>query len=329
MQAYLTNKRGLDMRLQTRYSKPKSKPSGEVKKKNKEKASGLCKNYKSMQHYLSTRLHKPLSKLTYGMIDGHTLESIEIPGNTIETPDSWTGLIVFLIANIIENNGKEALKLMADNGVTKKDFIVDKIYGKYDFERKEQLKVYKIYDTGYYIEADFNVENIFCAILGIMKICRIAIDDISFNMINKRFIEKLGDFSIIDEDESIVTISVLADELKAGKQLVEIFVFGDRIKTDSISTLLWVFCCKLAENYNDSIIMTLGKYKNTGISMTENLENVNYMQIKNSSCKVFTDNKDKDIMKFIENSCNKLDIGVDELKFKIRKPTQLSFRYER
>lgn len=319
------------MRLQTKHNKPKSKENNTPKKKRqkKEKAGELCKNYKSMQHYLSTRLYRPLSKLTYGMIDGHELEYIAISEDVIETPDSWAGLVVFLLANVIENHRSRALGLLADNKVTKQDFIVDKIYGKYDFGRKEQLKVYKIYDTGYYLEADFNVENIFCAILGIVKICNIAVDEIYFGMVNRRFIEKLNDFNIIDDDESIVEISELTGELKSGKQLIETFIFGDRIKTDSISTILWVFCCKVAENYNDSILMTLTKYKNTGISMEDNIEGVNSMQIKNSNCKVFTDNKSNDILKFIENSCKKLDIGLEELKFKVRKPVQISYRYER
>ena len=294
------------------------KPKRTVRKGRKADSLKINKNYTSMEHYRAIRAHIGLSRLTYGIIDGYEVEYIETDGSVIEIKDSWIELILFMIANVIENNPKDFLHLLSVNGVTSPSLVISKSYGKVSFDKNRQYQVYKLYDTDYYVEAVFDIPVMFSAICGLMKICSMTNDKIEFGIVSKNWIEKKIDFNILDKDESIAGPGSIADMKKMGMQIVEISILDERVGVHSVNGVLWVFCVEVHKRFGDEWIKKLPKYKSTGVSKTLDRDDVRYMQLPDSEYFVYTDLDYAGIAKFIAKSSERLGLE-DRIKFKYRK----------
>lgn len=296
----------------------KIKPTGKAKKTRKLK---INKNYSSMEHYRATRAHIRVDRLTYGVFDGHEAEYIEINGETVELKDSWTELILFMIANVIENNPNDFLYILGRHDVLSQSLTVSKSYGKVSFDKNRQFEVYKLYNTDYYVEAIFDIPTMFRVICGLLEICVKTDDEIRIGIVSKKYIEKKINFDLLEKDESIAGPQAIALMKKLNMQLVEIEILGDRVGVHGINGVLWVFCSEVFKRFGDDGLKKLPKYKSTGISKTNTRDDVNYMQLRDSELFMYTDLDPNGIAKFIESSVKKLDLeGRVRLKFrKIKK----------
>lgn len=285
----------------------------------KDKASSLKrnKNFTSMEHYRAVRAHIKLSRLTYGIIDGHEVEYIRVGDERIDIKESWIELILFMTANVMENNPKDFLSVLSKNNVTSNSFTLSKSYGKISFDRDRQYKVYKVYNTNYFVEAVFDIPNIFQLVSGLIKICSLTNEEIELGIVSKEWIEKKIDFNVLGEKESIGGPESLALMKKAGMQLIEIQMFDERVGIQSIGSVLWVLCVMIHKQFGDAGIAKLPKYKSTGVSKKNDRDDVRYMQLPESEYFVYTDLEHKGIEKFISEAAKRLEIG-NELKFKYR-----------
>lgn len=281
----------------------------------------INKNYSSMEHYRATMAHIKIDRLTYGIIDGHEAEYIEINGETIELKESWKELILFMIANVIENYPTDFIHILGKHDVVSQSLTVSKSYGKVSFDRNKQFEVYKLYNTDYYVEAIFDISTIFRVVCGLLEICVTTDDEIRIGIVSKKYIEKKINFDLLEENESIAGPQAITLMKKLDMQLVEIEVLGDRVGVQGINGVLWVFCSEIFKKFGDEGLKKLPKYKSTGISKTNTRDDVNYMQLRDSELFMYTDLNPNGIAKFIEDSIIKLDIeGQVKLKFrKIKK----------
>ena len=270
-----------------------------------------------MELYRAVRAHIKLSRLTYGIIDGHEVEYIRVGDERIDIKESWIELILFMTANVMENNPKDFLSVLSKNNVTSNSFTLSKSYGKISFDRDRQYKVYKVYNTNYFVEAVFDIPNIFQLVSGLIKICSLTNEEIELGIVSKEWIEKKIDFNVLGEKESIGGPESLALMKKAGMQLIEIQMFDERVGIQSIGSVLWVLCVMIHKKFGDDGIEKLPKYKSTGVSKKNDRDDVRYMQLPESEYFVYTDLEHKGIEKFISEAAKRLEIG-NELKFKYR-----------
>lgn len=322
------------MRLQVKHSKPKGKTEKQKKinKEKKSKGPKISKYYNDMKEFKADSAEIDLTKLTYGIINScdvnyirlkveiedEETKQVKTSEEIINIEQSWIELVLFMISNVIENYSDNFLQILGDNGVTNQTFSIDTMYGKYSFDKDKDYKVYKIYNTKYYLEAIINESNLFSAIIGLSKISGIALDEFKIGIENKKYKEVKLNFDILEDTESIVKISGVAPMLKQGIHLVGISIMGVNAEVHRMDVALYVFCSWLYKSFGESNLLTLPMCNETGISLNLGDLNNKCEPIRNSNYCVCTDGNNDDIIRFIKNSMNKLDIGEEHVKFKFR-----------
>lgn len=307
------------MRLNVKYNSKLTKTNKQKKANMEKKSKGpkISKNYADTSEYKHDNVTVDLTKLTYGMIDSCDVDYIVVPEGTVDLKGSWLQLLLFMIHNLITNYPDSFTQLLGDNEVTSQFFCIDKVYGKYTFD-KEQYKAYKIFDSGYYLEAIFTSDVIFRAILGLTKSLGISLDEIQFHLRNKKFKDIDLNFNLLEDTETVVNINEVSSMLKQGIHMISIDILGVSTRVHRIDVALVVFCNWIYENYGIDKLISIGKNKNTGISVGSNKEDIPSTAIKDSGAFVYTDGNEEDIVAFILNSLDKLEIGYDKIKFKFR-----------
>jgi hypothetical protein len=168
------------------------------------------------------------------------------------------------------------------------------------------------------LEAIFNESNIFQAIVGLSKISGISLDEFKIGIERKDYKEIKLSFDMLEETESVVTISGVASMIKEGIHLVGISLMGVNIEVHRLDVVLWHFCNWVHDSYGEIKLLMLPKYASTGIVMEGNQTDKSYMRIKNGRAYAYTDGDNMGIIKFIRDSMNGLGIGEEHIKFKFR-----------
>lgn len=312
------------MKLQTKYAEPKKKLTEQkVKKVKREKGPKLRKDYTSLNKCRADKAELTLLQMTYGFIDSHEVKYVKIPDGTIELKDSWLELILIMLNMVIESYPDRYSELLCRNNVTSQTFIVDKTYGVVTFDANKNYKVFKIFDTGLYLESLFRSSDIFLAIMGLIKICGYTLDEMSFGLVSKEYIERKLDFNKLADGEHIVGISDVASSVKSGMLLVEISIMGERLQIHDFNLLLYVFCKWVFDNYGSGQMLKMPKHKNNGVTLECKRDDVHYSQIIGSSFYVYSDLNEKSIIRFIKASIEKLGIDENTLKFKFKSPKEI------
>lgn len=309
------------MRLKTtRKTVKKSNSTGTEKqtRKKNSKEPKIVKNFNSKDKFRAIKADIDLTRLTYGVIEGHKLEYVNTPDGVIYLNDSWIEFILLMLYNVIINNPSNFQMLLAENNVASQTLFVDKVYGKYTFEASRQYKVYEIYNTGYYLESLFESSDIFSAVIGLCKICGFALDEVKLSIEDKEYIEKKLNFDLLEDGEIVAKISDVASMQKQGMRMVEFSFMGVNASVHDIMLVAYMFAKWTFDTYGDEGLLKLPKYKSTGISKSMTREDVNYMQVKGSELFIYTDGNDSGIIKFIQDGLNKLLISEDLMKFKFK-----------
>ena len=307
------------MKLQTKYTEPKKKlTETKVKKVRREKGPKLRKDYTSLNKCRADKAELTLLQMTYGFIDSHEVKYVKIPDGTIELKDSWLELILIMLNMVIESYPDRYNELLCRNSVTSQTFIVDKTYGVVTFDANKKYKVFKIFDTGLYLESLFRSSDIFLAIMGLIKICGYTLDEMSFGLVSKEYIERKLDFNKLADGEHIVGISDVASSVKSGMLLVEISIMGERLQIHDFNLLLYVFCKWVFDNYGSGQMLKMPKHKNNGVTLECKRDDVHYSQIIGSSFYVYSDLNEQGIIRFIKASIEKLGIDENTLQFKFK-----------
>lgn len=284
----------------------------------KSRTPKIRKDFSSMVHYRAETGTVDLTQLTYGVINGHDVKSVSTPDGVLTLNDSWIELVLLMVSTVYENYKDTFKTTIANAGIVSETFNIDTTYGRYSFDKRFQYKVYKVYDTGLYIESTFTEENIFKALIGLVGLCGIKLNDFKMNIVSKEYIERKVDFDLLSSNEKIVTIDQLADALKDNWVLAEIEIMNERIAITDLSAILWIFCKWVYDNFGDAGVLKLPKHKNNGVAKSSDRDDVHYQQIGNTGLFVYTNRKTSDIVRFIKSSIEKLDIPSDTVKFKLK-----------
>lgn len=306
------------MKLNVKYNSKKK--SGSIKKKNtesskKNKGPKLLKNYKDNSEYIYDNIELDLTKMRYGVIGSCNVDALILPEGTIKIENSWVEVLLVMLDTLISQG--EFQKKLEIYGITNQFFCVDTVYGKYTFEG-EQFKAYKIFDSGYYLEAVFSNENIFNAIVGLTKALDITLDGIKFHLRNKKDTRTELRFNILEERESIVNIGGLADKLKAGIHMVSMNIDGTKTIVHRIDVALVVFCKWILENVRSDIIEKIESVGKTRICKSNNVKKDEKNTKITEEYSVCTSGNEDEIIEFIDKTMKTIGLEKNQLEFKFR-----------
>ena len=293
---------------------PKQKKKTEEKKK---KGPKLSKNYKDTSDFICDKASIDMTQMKYGVISSCTLIAVELEDGIINLDNSWLEIILIMLSKLIEDKGDKAVQLLADNEVTNQFIYIDKVYGKYTFD-SQQYKAYKIFNTGYYLEAIFTVENIFNVIYGLLKLLDIPLDKIQFIVVNKKNKEEKLNFDCLEDIEYIVELENVASNIKSGIHLVEISVDDEIVRVHILDAALVAICNYLYDHISeDKLVSKLGNLNTgkTGICRIDDAEDKQYVRLKQSSLVVYTDNESESIVEFLKEIKELFSINI---RFKFR-----------
>lgn len=313
------------MKLNIRHKKTKTKTDKQkrINAEKKSKGPKLLENYMDNSYCDIHNTSLNLTQMRYGTIDSCDVDILETSDGNIEISNSWLEVLLIMLSNVINSNPDSFKKKFEENAVTNMFFIVDKVYGKYSFD-KEQYKAYKIPDTEYYLEYLNNSATVFEAILGLTKCLEISLDGIKFHLMNKVYKDLNLKFKVLEETESIVGVNELRPMLKPGMHMIAIEVLGDVFEAHSIEEALILIYKKLLSEYGVFRLSTLNSNESTGIKILEDGDEVNknIFRLSDSEIGIYSD-RDKDgIVQFLIDSVLQLELGDNQLRFKFKSLTE-------
>lgn len=309
------------MRLRVKHSETKEVIEKQQKKETKEKSSKkikINKDYKNTKPFKVDKADIDLTKLKYGAIESHELTGIITPDGYLEINDSWIGLIILLLNYLITEYAENFRDILISNDIASQTFCIDKIYGKYNFEKDRQFKVYNIYETGYYLEAIFDTHNIFEAITKLVYALNMDFKEIKLCIQRKGYKEVKLNYGELETHEEIVTIDNLSDKLTSCYKLTSISILTSNTSVQRLDIALVIFCTWVLNEYGRDELLKLPKNKETGITAVDTGIHENITSLKNGLVYVYTDNNIESIINFLKTSMQKLNISKEQIKFKLR-----------
>lgn len=288
------------------------KSTASSNKKKKEAKLKISSNYSDISEYKLTDIDIPLNRLKYNMIMYCDAKSITIPDGTIQLENSWNELVLLMLDTVRLNHPDNFIDYIMENGVTNQSFCVDTKYGKYSFEH--QYKAYNLYDSGYYLEAIFDVEIIFWSIIRLATCLGIALDKMSIKLVNKDYSQDDIELTKLEEESIIVNISESLEYFNNGIFLRNMKMFSTHTTVHNIAQVLAVFCNTLVDNYDVDVFKKLNSNGKTRVTMNESEENSQSMEIRHTGWYIHTDLKPDSIIKFISDSMKTLNINKDDIK---------------
>jgi len=308
------------MKLKTEHKKIKEKaPKKQETAVKRVRGEKVRKDFNSHNKYRAEIGTIDLTQLTYGVIEGHEVKSLNTSDGKISIEGSWEGLIIFLLDVVISEYPDTYRDKLLENDVASTTLVVDSKYGVYTFDKDKQYRVYSIYDTGVYIESLFSSSDIFQALVGLARICKIPLKEFKMNIVSKEYIERKLNFDLLVPGEIIVGIGDLLDRLEHNYILTEISIMNDRIELNDLGLVLWLFCKHILDVYGRDAVLKLPKHKNAGIVKDCNTDReIYYQELAGTGLYVYTNREDKDIVKFINASIEKLGIPENTVKFKLK-----------
>lgn len=288
------------------------------KKTTKDKSVKICKYYSDIEEVKFLDLDVTLDKLRYGHIIYCDVSRVTLVDGNIDINNSWIELLLIMIDTVRVNYPDTFLEVLMKNEVTHQNFCIDNKYGKYSFD-KDNFKAYKIFDSGYYLEAIFNVENIFWAIIRLAKCLGIELDKMSLKLYNKNYTKEDIKLKELEEETTVVIVSQSKEFFKKGIHLVNMNINGTHISVHRIEAVLAAFCNYIHDTYGVEGLKKLSKNGKTRISYTNTLDSESNMEIKHSGVYVYSDCEVESIIEFIVSSMNNIDMDKSDVKFYFRK----------
>ena len=312
------------MRLKTTYkSKPKkTEKTKELEKERKSKGPKLNEDYMSPKKPTEHFVTVDLTKLSYGYINSCDLLSVTVEDGTVELENSWIEYILMMLDALIINKPDEFQKLFVKYEICDKNFTVDKFYGKVSTKNNE-LSAYNIYNSGYYLEANFTTEVIYNAISKLSKCLGYSVVEMQFNLENREFVDADLNFGEVSEEETICGLDGLRKMTKSGIHMISMSIDDKVVKAHRIDVALYMLCCWVYVNYDMFTFSQFESVGNTGVSFSDNSEDeeddtVAYQHILDSTLYIHTDFDTDEIIEYMANIVKALGLNKDSIKFKFR-----------
>lgn len=258
-----------------------------------------------------------LKQLRYGILSSHNLCSIQIELDTIRLKSSWIEFILIMLSQLIADKSNNFKDTLGKYGVTNPSFSVEKIYGSYSFD-KRGYKVYKIFDTGYYLELKEENRILFNSMIALIRALNIDPAALRFNIEKHNENKETPEEKLkktLEYDTKEVTIDEVEQNLLDGEHLAYIKLFEEITKIHRMDIALLAFCNVIYDKYGMQQLMSIQNDEETGICLSIN--NVEYpsARIKDSMLCVYTSSKEESIITFMSNAISKLKINKESIKF--------------
>lgn len=302
-------------------AKRKKGPAKEEKEalanKKKFESKWINKNCFDETPFKLDRASLSLKQLRYGILSSHKLNSIQIELDTIRLKSSWIEFILIMLSQLITDNLDNFKDTLGKYGVTNSSFSVEKLYGSYSFDKRE-YKVYKIFDTGYYLELKEENRILFHSIIALIRALDIDPGTLKFNIEKHDIIKATPEEKLkktLDYNTGEVTIDEVEQSLIDGKHLAYIKIFDEITKVHHMDIALLAFCNVIYDKYGMQQLMLVQNDEETGICLSLNNTEYPSARIKDSMLNVYTSGKEESIVAFMNNTINKLKINKENIKF--------------
>lgn len=315
----------MPLKLKSKNTKKKSVVKKASKKKENKNDPYLHKNYSDITELKLVEIEQTINKLKYAHVLYYNLDSVEVDNSIIKLDNGWIELIMLMLDTVRVNNENNFINYLMENKVTTQSFCVDTKYGRYNFE-VDNYRAFKLYNSEYYVEAIFNVENIFHTIVRLAKCMGIAPEKIKFKMINKEYsIERLELIQL--EEESIqVNIKDSLNYFKRGIYLMNIKISNSiqelfeekdsvNVKIHNIQSMLYIVINYFYDTYKEEGLKKLTNLKgDTYVSVRNDDDNDKpCRKIKNSDYYIYTDCEPKSTLLFIERAMSLLGMDRNDI----------------
>ena len=298
-------------------SKAKTAKQKQIDKEKKDTKNRINENYQDNSDFNLSNVSLELNKLTFGIIRCCDVQSITIEEDSIQLNSSWVELLLIMIDDLVSNYDDWRQRLI-NNEVQSQTFQITDVYGKVDLENN--YEVYKIYDKNLYLEAVFSESNIFRALIGLTKALEMKPSQISVFLKNKNFVETELNYSSLKSNEVVYNLSdyeKILETLNNKGHIISAKIDKEYARVHSIIQLFGAFMTSLSKRESELINFKdkeklINSVNNTGF-VFEKAKNC--MSVPESNIIVATDGNEKDILLFMLNICNKLNIDI---KVKLR-----------
>lgn len=309
------------LKLRAKDIKKKTVVKKPSKKKVDKKDPYLHSNYADVSEIKHVEITQPINRLKYAHVLYYNLDLVNVNGDIIKLNNGWIELIMIMLDTIRANYKDDFIGYLMENKITTQSFCVDTKYGKYTFD-EEGYRAFKLYNSEYYVEAIFNVENIFQTIVKLTKCLGISPENILFKMINKDYNIETVKFQELEEESIKVNIKDSLPYFNKGTFLMHIKITNSIMNLDkeqeevsssihNIQSVLYVFINYVYNTYSDSGIKKLAVIKGeTHVAFEYEDNDKPCKKINNTNYLLYTDCEPKSIINFIDKSMNML--GMDK-----------------
>lgn len=286
-----------------------------LKQKRNFESKELCKNYFDSSPLKLSRGDITLKQLRLGTILSHDLKAVVVDCDTIELKSSWVEFILIMLSQLIET--KDNFKdILGKFQITNQNFYVEKVYGNYSFDT-QGYTVYKIYDTGYYLEAKLNERSIFLAIAKLIRALELNPKSIKFRVVSKKITKE----DIIKESVNYrvesVNIEDAYERFEKNENITYIKINKQTEKVNRLDVALLIMCNVIYDEYGINRLTSIQNTEQTGICLVTSSIEYPKARIKDSLLHVYTTGDYESILEFMQNTEDLLDLHI-EFGFKAR-----------
>lgn len=280
-------------------------------KKKADKRFKVSKKYNDRSLWKLEYSEKGLNELTYGMIDSCNVELLILNEDAIVIHSSWTGLVMFLLGFIYKAKGTKFLDVIAASGAMTEKMNISTKYGMYSLSSAKN-KVYQLPNTGYFVEANFDTENVFFVLTKLFEILGFDFSTVKFGL---RYNGNVTDGSfkeLVGDDGILISYRQIEYSQQIGRVLKYIIYKGKAIKVSDYQVGLWLLCCEIFKAQGEILFDIVQGNGDIGFtySSTDN------SKIVTGSSVYFFDNGDlSSEVEFISNIIKAYGLTVDDLSF--------------
>lgn len=307
------------MIIKTAEEKENNKGKSKKQEKKKRTTGSLRKDYTDMSPCRAQTFESSINKMTYGFINSHNLKYIISAEGRIDFKESWIEFILYMTYTIIKFYPDKYADILRKGNVTGSGINIDKTYGTIRLDGKAQCRVFKIYDTGLYMESRFEPAEIFNAVAGLIKIYSGDYTSVLLGIEDKKVQGTLIDTEMLDSSEEEKTLDNVFEAVDSGYVITEVEIHNEKIKLRELDGILYVFCKWVYDNFSDGGIKKLPKNKYVGVVSDINREDVDYNSLNGTSYFIYTNHDNRDIINFIRKSVDVLKLDKTTIKFKVHK----------
>lgn len=307
------------MIIKTDEKKKSATQKNKAQDKKKGRNNGLRKDYRDMQPCRAQTLEFPISKMTYGFVKSHELKYIITTEGRLDFKEGWIECILYMMYTMVKFYPDTYEELFRINNITCSDLLLDKTYGTVKLDGKKQRRVFKLYDTGLYVESRFEAPEVFNAVAGLIKLYSGDYANVLLSIEDRTLTSRAIETDKLDSKSEVKTLDNVFDAVSNGCVITEIEIHNEKLPISTLDGLLYIFCKWTSDNFGDEGVKKLPKNKYVGVVKDISRDDVDYNSLNGTDYYVYTNHDNRDIINFVRKSVEVLKLDKNTIKFKVQK----------